>query len=141
VTNPEHIAALKARLQKIKENPQQALFSEFKGVSRTGAITVWVDMLGRQKRVHIAPNTVREGDEQWLTDEINSAYKAANKAATFLDFDVAEFAQELRDLAALPNRAPEQSAPSPSTAVPSHKRRPQGRTDDDEWFDDFTVQR
>jgi len=98
VTNPEHIAALKARLRKIKENPRQALFSEFKGRSRTGAITVWVDMLGRQKRVHIAPNTVREGDEQW-------------------------------------------PAPSPATAVPRYKRRPQGRPDDDEWFDDFTIQR
>lgn len=141
MTNPQYIEALKARLQKIKENPQQALFSEFKGMSRSGAVTVWVDMLGRQKRLRIAPNTVREGDEQWLTEEINSAYEAARDAATFLDFDVAEFAQELRDVAALAKRVPEQSAAPPLAAVPRPERRPRNRPDDDEWFDDFTIQR
>jgi DNA-binding protein YbaB len=139
VTNPEQIEALKARLHKIKENPQQALFSEFKGRSRSGAVTVWVDMLGRQKRLHIAPNTVREGDEQWLTDEISSAYEAARDAATFLDFDMAEIARELRDLAALTMRAPGQP-PAQSPAEPRRGRIPQDQSDD-EWFDGFTTGR
>ncbi|SFQ22403.1 Conserved DNA-binding protein YbaB [Amycolatopsis arida] len=158
MTSPEQVEALKARLHKIKENPRQALFSEFRGTSRSGAVTVWVDLLGRQKRVHIAPNTVREGDEQWLTEEINSAYESAREAATFLDFDVAELARELRDAAAVAQRPPAPPAPDPSAARPAEPPtpatppppgpppaapRPERRRppDDDEFFDGFNVRR
>ncbi|NIJ10075.1 DNA-binding protein YbaB [Saccharomonospora amisosensis] len=148
MTSPEHVAQLKARLAKIKQNPTEALFSEYKGTSRTGAVTVWVDLLGRHRRLHIAPGTVRDGDEQWLTEEINSAYEAASRAATFLDFDVAEFAQELRDVAALRQQtaAPSETPQAPGTSgdvarrgrSQAEGRRGQG---DDEFFDDFRIGR
>lgn len=133
MTDPDHIEQLKDRLRTIKQNPQQALFSEFKGTSRSGGVTVWVDMLGRQKRIHVAPGTVRDGDEQWLTEEINSAYEAASRAATFLDFNLAEFARELQGMAGL---APQQGEPTPKQ--PPGRRPP---SDDDEWFDDFRLGR
>lgn len=146
MTSPEHVAQLKARLAKIKQNPTEALFSEYKGTSRTGAVTVWVDLLGRHRRLHIAPGTVRDGDEQWLTEEINSAYEAASRAATFLDFDMAEFAQELRDVAALRprNETSSQTTPPPSETRPRQERsQPQRRhgEGDDEFFDDFRIGR
>ncbi|EHR53169.1 hypothetical protein SacmaDRAFT_4999 [Saccharomonospora marina XMU15] len=147
MTSPEHVAQLKARLAKIKQNPTEALFSEYKGTSRTGAVTVWVDLLGRHRRLHIAPGTVRDGDERWLTEEINSAYEAASRAATFLDFDMAEFAQELRDVAALRprNEASSQTTPPPESETRPRQERSQTQRrrgeGDDEFFDDFRIGR
>ncbi|EHK89379.1 YbaB/EbfC family nucleoid-associated protein [Saccharomonospora azurea] len=132
MTSPDDIQAMKDRLRRIRQNPEQALFSEFKGESRSGVVTVWVDMLGRQKRVHIAPGTVRDGDEQWLTDEINSAYAAAAKAATLLDFDLASLASELEN-------APRLRAHVESTTRPPQESRREERPGDDEFFDGFGV--
>ncbi len=125
---------MKDRLHKIKQDPERALFSEFKGVSRTGVVTAWVDMLGRQKRVHIAPGTVREGDEQWLTEEINSACEQAREAATLLDFDLAELARELEETPELRGRIAE------ATETPRESRPQRGPSDDD-WFDGFDIRR
>lgn len=123
---------MKSRIGKIKDNPELALFSEFKGVSRGGAVTVSVDLLGRLKRVHIAPNTLYEGAEQWLSEEIASAGKAARKAANFLDFDVAEFAAELENTPELKGRV-QQKVAERQPAVERERRRP----DDDEYFQGF----
>lgn len=124
---------MKSRLGKIKENPELALFSEFKGSSRGGAVTVSVDLLGRLKRVHIKPGTLYEGAEQWLTDEISSACEAARKAANFLDFDVAEFAAELENTPALKKKVEQNIAErAPASRRERERRQP---VDDDEWFD------
>jgi DNA-binding protein YbaB len=122
---------LKGRLGKIKENPELALFSEFKGTSRGGGVTVSVDMLGRFKRVHLAPGVLYEGGEQWLTNEIATAAKAAQKAATVLDFDVAELAAELNDAPALKGRVEHLAEERHTDRA---RRRPQN---DDDWFDGF----
>lgn len=138
MTGPDAIQAMKDRLRKIREPPERALFSEFEGVSRRGAVTVWVDMLGRRKRVHIAPNTVREGDEQWLTEEINSAYAAAN-AATLLDFHLASLANELENTPGL--RARVESKSSPDQPEQSQRRSRREGPGDDEFFDGFGIRR
>lgn len=128
---------MKSRLAKIKENPELALFSEFKGVSRGGAVTVSVDLLGRFKRVHIAPGTLYEGAEPWLIDEIADAYKAAQKAANFLNFDVAELAAELENTPTLKRGIESKIAErEPVTERERQRRRP---PDDDEFFGDFNV--
>ncbi|WP_158896153.1 YbaB/EbfC family nucleoid-associated protein [Amycolatopsis anabasis] len=124
---------MKSRLGKIKDNPELALFSEFKGSSRSGAVTASVDLLGRLKRIHIAPGTLHEGAEQWLTDEISSACKAAQQAANFLDFDVAEFAAELENTPAL-KRKVDQNIAERAPAGERERRRRQP-PDDDEWFE------
>ncbi|GHG14172.1 hypothetical protein GCM10017567_34810 [Amycolatopsis bullii] len=124
---------MKSRLGKIKENPELALFSEFKGTSRGGGVTVSVDMLGRFKRVHLAPGVLHEGGEQWLTEEIATAATAARKAATLLDFDVAELATELENAPALKARV-ERTATEQQT---ERDRRRRGPEDDDEFFGGF----
>ncbi|MGH3940164.1 MAG: hypothetical protein ACRDTG_16335 [Pseudonocardiaceae bacterium] len=74
---------------------EKALFSEYKGVSPSGAVTIWVDMMGKLVRVHLAPNTLYEGGEPWLTKEILAAHEAAKRAAEVLDFSMADLVQEL----------------------------------------------
>ncbi|OLZ52103.1 YbaB/EbfC family nucleoid-associated protein [Amycolatopsis keratiniphila] len=124
---------MKSRLGKIKDNPELALFSDFKGTSRSGAVTASVDLLGRLKRVHIKPGSLYEGAEQWLTDEISSAYEAARKAATFLDFDVAEFAAELENTPELKRKVEQNiSERAPASRRERERREPVG---DDEWFE------
>lgn len=107
----ESIEIAKAKLARIKQDPARALFSDFKGVSPSGSVTVQVDMMGRLKRIHFAPHTLREGDELWLEKEINSAYVQAQKAANFLDFSVADLAAELDQAPSLKRKVAEQSAP------------------------------
>jgi hypothetical protein len=41
---------MKARLDKIRADPERALFSDYKGLSPSGAVTVRVDLLGRLQR-------------------------------------------------------------------------------------------
>lgn len=97
-SDPDEFAAkMKDRLRKIRENPQQALFSEFKGTSRDRAITVHVDMMGRLKGLNIAPGAAYEGGERELVDGIMHAYRAAQDAANVLDFNLADLARELND--------------------------------------------
>jgi DNA-binding protein YbaB len=134
--DPTEVAEMmKSRLGKIKENPELALFSEFKGVSPSGSVTVSVDLLGRLKRVHISPGTLYEGAEQWLTDEIAGAYRSAQKAANFLDFDAAEFAAELENTPALKAQVEHNIAErAPASERERTRRRP---PDDDQWFEGF----
>lgn len=54
------------------------------GRSDDGNVTVWVNALGQVQRVHIAPDTVREGDESRLADAFAQAARAATTAATEL---------------------------------------------------------
>ncbi|WP_317493281.1 YbaB/EbfC family nucleoid-associated protein [Haloechinothrix sp. LS1_15] len=93
----EAIEAGKAKIEKIKRDPERALFSNFAGKSGSRAVTVEVDLMGRLKRIHIEPDTLYEGAESWIATEISAAYEAARKAADFLDFDLASFASELEN--------------------------------------------
>jgi DNA-binding protein YbaB len=131
----ENAQLMKDRLGKIKENPELALFSEFKGTSRTGAVTVSVDMLGRLKRVHIEPNSLYEGAEPWLIQEIAAAAEAARKAATLLDFDAAELAEELEQTPTVrqkvANKIEERAAGNEAT-------RDRDDSPDDEYFKGFS---
>lgn len=62
--------AMKERITQIKSDPEKALFSDFKGTTPSGAVTVWVDLLGRFKRITFKPGILHEGGEPWLTNEI-----------------------------------------------------------------------
>ncbi len=131
----ENAQVLKDRLGKIKENPELALFSEFNGTSRTGAVTVSVDLLGRLKRVHIEPNSLYEGAEPWLMGEIAAAADAARKAATFLDFDAAELARDLEQAPTVRQRVADKL--EEQVADTDAKREPRDSPDDDEFFQGF----
>lgn len=95
---------MKERIAHIKSDPERALFSDFKGTAPSGAATVWVDLLGRLKRITFKPGILYEGGEPWLINEIMVAYQEAAKAANFLDFNLAEFARELNEAPALKQR-------------------------------------
>lgn len=118
------------RFARIRRDPERALFSEYRGTSQSGAVTVWVDMIGKLSRVHIAPNTLYEGGEMWLTEEIASAYDAAKRAAEVLDFSMADLVQELDAAPALKERV--------STTSPQRWPDP---PPDDESFENRTVLR
>lgn len=118
------------RFARIRRDPERALFSEYRGISPSGAVTVWVDMIGKLARVHIAPNTLYEGGEVWLTEEITSAYEAAKRAAEVLDFSMADLVRELDAAPALKQRI--------SAAKP--ERRPETPPEDDS-FENRTVLR
>jgi DNA-binding protein YbaB len=126
----EMVARAQERFAKIRRDPEKALFSEYKGVSPTGAVTVWVDMMGKLVRVHLAPNTTYEGGEPWLTAEIMAAHEAAKRASEALDFSMADLVQELDNALQLKQRVT--AAPEP-TAV--DERATTRRPDDDEWFE------
>lgn len=83
------------KIERMKNNPEAALFGEFEGRSQSGRVTVWVDLLGRVKRVRLAPNSVQEGSEPELNNEFMEACKNAQEEANFLNFDSAEIAHEL----------------------------------------------
>jgi DNA-binding protein YbaB len=144
MTGPESDAfetaeLMKNRLNKIKENPERALFSVFKGTSRSGSVTATVDLMGRLKNIHLAPNTLYEGGEQWLSEEIASAYQEAQRAASFLDFDLADLAAELENTPNLRRRVEESVARQQSdTERERARRRP---SDDDDWFEGFNPLR
>ncbi len=95
---------MKERITRIKSDPERALFSDFKGTTPSGAVTVWVDLLGRFKRIAFKPGILHEGGEPWLTNEIMMAYQEAARAANFLDFNLADFARELDEAPALKQR-------------------------------------
>lgn len=125
----EMVAQAQERFAKIRRDPEKALFSEYKGVSPTGAVTVWVDMMGKLVRVHLAPNTMYEGGEPWLTTEIMAAHEAAKRAAETLDFSMADLVQELDNALQLKQRI----TAAPETATErTTARRPD---DDDESFE------
>lgn len=125
----EMVAQAQERFAKIRRDPEKALFSEYKGVSPTGAVTVWVDMMGKLVRVHLAPNTMYEGGEPWLTTEIMAAHEAAKRAAETLDFSMADLVQELDNALQLKQRVT--ATPEPA-AERTTTRRPD---DDDESFE------
>jgi DNA-binding protein YbaB len=125
----EMVAQAQERFAKIRRDPEKALFSEYKGVSPTGAVTVWVDMMGKLVRVHLAPNTMYEGGEPWLTAEIMAAHEAAKRAAETLDFSMADLVQELDNALQLKQRV---TAAPETAAERTTARRPD---DDDESFE------
>lgn len=85
------LAAMAERLDRNIEiatrDPERVINGNFKGTSRSGLVTVWVDVLGRVERVNLARGSVREGDEQLLIDEFMSANENARRNAEELDFD------------------------------------------------------
>jgi DNA-binding protein YbaB len=101
-----HEMAMRAqeRFAKIRRDPEKALFSEYKGVSPSGVATVWVDLMGKIVRLQLAPNSLYEGAESWLTTEIMAAHDAAKKAAEVLDFDMADLVREVDDAIHLKQR-------------------------------------
>lgn len=91
---------------------------------------MWVDMMGKLVRVHLAPNTMYEGGEPWLTAEIMAAHEAAKRASEALDFSMADLVQELDNALHLKQRVT--AAPEPAVA---DQRTTASRPDDDEWFE------
>jgi hypothetical protein len=85
------IAELMDRLDRnigvVTNDPERVLNGHFKGVSRSGVVTVWVDLLGRVERVNLARDSVREGDEQFLINELMDANANARSNAENLRFD------------------------------------------------------
>lgn len=126
----EMVAQAQERFAKIRRDPEKALFSEYKGVSPSGAVTVWVDMMGKLVRMHLAPNTTYEGGEPWLTAEIMAAHETAKRAADTLDFSMADLVQELDNALQLKQRVT--SAPE---ATPAQERNSGRRPDDDDSFE------
>lgn len=123
----EAAAVAREKIEKIKADPQRALFSEFTGASSSGAVRVHVDLLGRFKSVHIERDTFREGEESRLEGEIKDAHERAQRAANFLDFNLAELASELEHAPTLQRHLEEQAE--------QRDQRSSGRPDD-EYFDD-----
>jgi DNA-binding protein YbaB len=118
MVDPQHdyteaAEVMKDRLEKIRSDPERALFSDFKGHSPHGTVTARVDLLGRLKRVEFQPHTLSEGGEQQLMDDIMAAYQQAVQAANFLNFDLAELAQELDTTPALKARMAAKPAARP----------------------------
>ncbi|MEO6087807.1 MAG: YbaB/EbfC family nucleoid-associated protein [Umezawaea sp.] len=126
----EMVTQAQERFAKIRRDPEKALFSEYKGVSPSGAVTVWVDMMGKLVRVHLAPNTMYEGGEPWLTTEIMAAHEAAKRAAETLDFSMADLVQELDNALQLKQRVT--AAPE---ATPARERDSGRHPDDDDSFE------
>lgn len=122
----EAAAAAKDKLDKIRQDPQRALFSDYTEESPDGAVTVRVDLIGRLKDIDIQPNTIREGNESWLVSEIQAAYQAAQKAADYLNFDLAEFARELENAPTLQRQLTRESQTT--------RDRTTDDRDDDEYF-------
>lgn len=58
-----------------------AVLGTYEGRSRAGTMTVWVDHLGRMKKLAIAPGSVQEGDELGVATALMEAYTEARKAA------------------------------------------------------------
>lgn len=123
----EAAVVAREKLEKIKQDPHRALFSEFTGTSPSGAVSVQVDLLGRFKHVRIRPGTLREGDESWLEGEIGAAHAEARRAADFLDFNLAELASELEDTPNLRRHVQEHE---------QQREQPPAPRRDDDYFDD-----
>lgn len=62
------------------------LNGQFKGVSSSGAVTVWVDALGRVQRFHLAPGASRDSGEGFLVHDLIDANAKALRAAENLEF-------------------------------------------------------
>ena len=122
----EMVVQAQQRFAKIRRDPEQALFSHFKGVSPSGSVTVWVDLMGKLTRLQLAPNTLYEGAESRLAEEIMAAYGAAKRAADILDFSMADLIRELDDALALKQRV------QATRDTPPGDTRESG---DDEWFE------
>ncbi|MCI2423759.1 YbaB/EbfC family nucleoid-associated protein [Saccharopolyspora sp. K220] len=92
----ESMDRLRRNLEKARQNPQAVLDGHFSGTSPSGAVTVWVDSLGRVERVRVAPGMFADGDEKLIADEFMAANTKARRAAENLDFDGAEEALQAR---------------------------------------------
>lgn len=121
------IARAEERFAKIRQDPEQAVFGEFRGVSPGGAVTVWVDMLGRLRRCHVAPGSLHDGAESWLVGEFMAAHEAAKRSADVLDFDMTDLARELDSAPRVRDAATRSAASSPPARG------------DDDWFENQNV--
>lgn len=83
----ETMRNLARNIERANADPQAVLQGGFRGRSRSGAVTVWVDALGRVDQCHLAPDSVREGDERRLAADFIEAVAAARRAADGLDAD------------------------------------------------------
>jgi DNA-binding protein YbaB len=63
--------------ERATRNPEAAVLGRFRGDSRAGTVTVWVDPVGRLDHVKIAPGSVLPGDESALATSVEEAYAAA----------------------------------------------------------------
>ena len=70
-----------ANAAQAQANPAGVL-ATYTGRSRSGTVSVWVDYLGRLRRLAIEPGSVREGDELGVATALMEAYTEARKAAT-----------------------------------------------------------
>lgn len=76
--------------ERAARNPEAAVFGRFRGDSRAGTVTVWVDPLGRLDRVEIAPGSVLPGDETALATAVEEAGAAALASLAELTADYLE---------------------------------------------------
>lgn len=121
---------MRERIQRIKENPKETLFSDFEGTSQDGKVTAWVDMMGRLQRLTIASEYCAPGDENSVAQAVLNANRAAQHAANHLDFDRAAFARELGDA------LNQKEAPQTSDQQSGQAGRKSSPEDDE--FDDST---
>lgn len=127
---------ISGKLQKIRDNPQRVLFGEFRGRSSQGTVTVWVDILGRLKRIELRPGAAYDGAERELSGQIVEAYGRAVDAADFIDFDAAELAHQLNE--AVTGAADQ---PAATTEQPRRPNRGPAPQDEDEDFENQTFLR
>ncbi|GAA2810257.1 YbaB/EbfC family nucleoid-associated protein [Saccharopolyspora taberi] len=78
---------LSRNLQRAKEDPQAVLEGKFSGTSPSGAVTVWVDSLGRVDHIRIEPDAFSSGGEKFIMDEFMAANSSARRAAENLEFE------------------------------------------------------
>jgi DNA-binding protein YbaB len=79
---------LERNVQRAMQDPDAVLQGSFKGTS--GAVTVWVDAVGRAERFRIEPGAVQEGDEKLIMDQLMEANRKAQHAAENLDVEGAD---------------------------------------------------
>jgi hypothetical protein len=124
----EMVARAQERFAKIRRDPEKALFSEYKGVSPSRVATVWVDLMGKIVRLELAPNSLYEGAESWITGEIMAAHEAAKQAAEVLDFNMSDFVREVDDAIHLKQRM--NAGDNPEQAATGRSRG----AGNDEWY-------
>lgn len=77
---------LRRNIDVARRNPAAVINGNFKGVSASGEVTVWVDAMGRVQRCSVAPYTARPGSEQLLAEAFMQACARARTAAENLEF-------------------------------------------------------
>jgi hypothetical protein len=81
----EIMRSIERKVELASQNPEAVVYGQFKGISPSGAVTAWVDAIGRIERVSLAAGSAQEGAEQFLADEFMAAVSNAKAAAENLD--------------------------------------------------------